>query len=143
MNKLEELREHIFVKEAEEKAVEDFIKKIWKVFPASNMMKIPSLKAVIMRGSMDQDEVIQVLEEYFEMAEENLLKEEEAETEEENEEAEALKKSIKTNMDGFSQELVECRTKTLGDMTEIINERFDYIQEEMTRAEQRMDDGEF
>lgn len=47
--------------------LEKFIKKIWDIFPEKNEWFIGS-KALIFRGSNNPDEVLQVLEEYFDMS---------------------------------------------------------------------------
>ena len=143
MNKAEELREHVFTKETERTAVENFIKKIWEVFPDNNTTKVESPRAAIMYGSMNPDEVIQVLESYFEAAEDPLIKQIEKEEEnDENEEAQELKKSLKENMEVFSKQVIECRAKTIEDMTTVIDEHFDYIQEQITTTENNITDDE-
>ena len=144
MNKAEELREHVLVKESENKAIEDFIRKIWKIFPENRTTSVESSLAMIMRGSMDPDEVIQALENYFETAEELLVEKNKRdfEAEEANEEAEKLKESLKENMEVFSKEITECREKNLEDMKMVIDEHFDYIQEQITKTENNINDGE-
>ena len=137
MRRMMALRDAVFAAESEQSSIDDCARDIWKIFPEKNETSLDLPRAMTMRGSLDWTEVLQVLEEYFERAE-ACSAEHEIQRQKDDEEKEAeidlLKKSISTALDDFPRELEECRAQTLEDMKQVVNERFDYMQECVAKA---------